>query len=278
MSIITFYTNCKEQTGNTTAAMSLATYLGIVQNKRTLFLSTALNDNTIKNAFWPQVKKKSGLFGPNTSMMSENGIEGLDRIIRSNRISSDIITDYTKVALKDRLEFLLGYKGAKQEYEEIQKQYVQITNMSSKCYDTVIVDIDRQLDTQTKIDLLQISDVVVAMSTQKLDNINEISRIMEEGNILRKNNTLITLGRYDDKSKYNVKNISRNVLRQKAMINCIPYNTLLFETSQEGQVIDMFLKFLNLKGKDENTFFMEEIQRLKESIENKVTEMQQMMR
>ena len=276
MSVIAFYTNSKDQTGNTISAISLATYLGITKNKKTLFISTALNDNTVREALWPAKKKKrSGLFGPNTSVISENGIEGLDRVIRSNKISPDIITDYTKVALKNRLEFLLGYRGSKEQYKEIQKQYVQIINMASKCYDTVIVDIDKGLEVKTQFELTNIADVVVAMTTQKLTNITSLITTIAEGVALKKSNTIITLGRYDEKSKYNAKNVSRNVLKQKQILNTVPYNTVLFEATQEGQVIDVFIKFLGLKGKDENTFFLEEIKRLGESIDKKVLEIQQ---
>lgn len=279
MSVVTFYTTCKEETGNTVSAISLATYLGIVRNKRTLFISTSLNDNTIRQGFWPApTKKKSGLFGPNTSVMSENGIEGLDRVIRSNKISPDIITDYTKVALTGRLEFLLGYNGSAEQYQELQKQYMQVVNMASKCYDMVIVDIDKQLETKTKLELTNASDVVIAMTTQKLDNINNLVKTMSEGVVLKNSNTLITLGKYDEKSKYNAKNISRNVLKQKEIINTVPYNTVLFESVQEGKMIDMFIKFLGLKGRDENTFFLEEIKRLGESIDKKEIEVKQMRR
>ena len=129
MAVIAFYTNSKDQTGNTTSAISLATYMGIVQNKRTLFISTSYNNNEIKIALWPEKNKnRSGLFGPNTNMASvnDNGIEGLDRIIRSNKISPSIITDYTRDALKGRLEILQGYSGSEEQYKEIQKQYIQI--------------------------------------------------------------------------------------------------------------------------------------------------------
>ena len=36
MAVIAFYTNGKEQAGNTISALSLATYIGIEHNKRTL--------------------------------------------------------------------------------------------------------------------------------------------------------------------------------------------------------------------------------------------------
>ncbi len=58
MAVVAFYTNGKEQAGNTVSAVSLATYMGIVQNKRTLLISTALNDRTIKEALWPPQTRK----------------------------------------------------------------------------------------------------------------------------------------------------------------------------------------------------------------------------
>lgn len=280
MSVITFYTSGKDQTGNTASAIALATYMGIVQNKKNLFISTALNNNEIKKALWPtQTKKKSGLFGPNNTVsVNDNGIEGLDRIIRSNRISPDIITDYTRVALKGRLEILQGYSGSEEQYKEIQKQYLQIIALAKKVYDTVIVDIDRELEAKTKLEILKETDVVVAMTTQKLDNISDTVRTMAEGVAFKKSNSILTLGKYDDKSKYNAKNISRNILKTKEIINTVPYNTVLFEEMQEGRLIDMFIRFLSLNVKDENTFFVDEIKRLKENIDKKEALIQQMRR
>lgn len=279
MAVVAFYTNGKDQTGNTVSAISLATYMGIVQNKRVLFISTSLNNSEIRRALWPiQTKKRLGLFGLNTSSESvnDNGIEGLDRIIRSNRITPNIITDYTRVALKGRLEILQGYSGSEEQFKEIQKQYLQIIALARQVYDTVIVDIDRELVNKTKFEILATADIVVAMTTQKLENINNLLKTIAEGTILKKTNTILTLGRYDEKSKYNAKNISRSILKTKEIINTVPYNTVLFQDIQEGKLIDMIIRFLELKTKDENTFFIEEIKRLKENIDKTEMILQQM--
>lgn len=281
MSVVAFYTCGKDQTGNTASAISLATYMGIVQNKRVLFISTALNNSEIKKALWPTQTVKKGLFGMNTNYgtgVNDNGIEGLDRIIRSNRISPDIITDYTRVALKGRLEILQGYNGSEEQYKEIQKQYMQIISLAKQIYDTVIVDIDKELEAKTKLEILNEVDVVVAMATQKIDSISNVIRTMAEGVAFKKSNSILTIGKYDDKSKYNAKNISRNILRTKDIINTVPYNTILFEEMQEGRLIDMFLRFLNLSEKDENTFFVDEIKRLKEDIDKKEALIRQVIR
>lgn len=275
MAVVAFYTPGKRETGNTVSSVALATYIGVERNKRNLLISTSFNENTIRESLWPvQTKKRSGLFGPNTSTLAQNGIEGLDRIVRSNRITPNIISDYTRVALKDRLEVLLGYNGDIEQYKEIQQQYPQIVSLADRCYDTVFVDIDKKLNPNVKKEILKLADIVVAMTTQRADDINQLVNAMDEGTILKQKNTLLTIGKYDDKLKYNAKNISRNILRQKDIINTIPYNSLLFEAVQEGQTIDLFLKLLNLKSKDENTFFVEELKRLDESIENRKMELQ----
>lgn len=58
MSVVAFYTNGRDQAGNTISAVSLATYMGIVQNKKILLISTSLNDTSIKEALWPPQTRK----------------------------------------------------------------------------------------------------------------------------------------------------------------------------------------------------------------------------
>ena len=50
-----------------------------------------------------------GIFGQNMSALdTEAGIDGLAKMLRSNKLNPDMITNYTKVVFKDRLEVLLG--------------------------------------------------------------------------------------------------------------------------------------------------------------------------
>lgn len=275
MAIISFYTNCREETGNTISAVVFATYMGITKNKKMLLLPTGLNDNTIKEALWPeQIKKKTGLFGANTGAISQSGIEDLDRMIRSNRISPDIISNYTRVALKERLEAINCFNGEQKQYNEIKEHFKEIILLANKVYELVIVDVDKSLGLETVAEILNISDVVVNVTSQKLKNIEKMVNYIEKDELLKKYNTIMAIGKYNDDSKYNMKNISRNILRQRKMINTIPYNTLVFEALQEGRIIDVLVSFLDMKIKDKNEFFLQEVKRLSEDIENKITEVQ----
>ena len=50
----------------------------------------------------------------------------------------------------------------------------------------------------------------------------------------------------------------------------------MFEAIQEEKIIDLFLKLMSLKGKDENTFFVEELKRLSDDIDQKILILKQM--
>ena len=276
MAVITFYTEGKEETGNTVSTVSYATYYSIVESYKNLLISTGLNDNTMDTSLWPTRKeKKSGLFGPNINLLSQSGMEELNRIIQSNKLSPEMLTNYTKVALRDRLELLSGYKGMEEQYREAQKDYIKIIDLAKSAYDNVIIDLDKGLEIQTKKEILDISDVVVALSTQKSESFETlVNSINNESGLLKKKNTIIALGKYDNKTRYNAKNLARNYLKRTETIETIPYNSLLFEAVQEGKIIDLFLDFRKLKIEDDNSFFMSEMKKLKDAIYYKVREAQ----
>ena len=112
MSIITFWSNQKKQNGKTMSMLAIATYMAIEHNMKILVVSTDHNQEIVQRCFWKEEKQKKfnfGIFGPNTKVLdSETGMKGLEKMIRSNKITPQLITDYTKVVFKDRLEILLG--------------------------------------------------------------------------------------------------------------------------------------------------------------------------
>ena len=254
MAIVTFWNNTEEQCGTTSSSIALATQVAIEHNIKVLLVSTGFNDRIVKDSFWVEKKKsRFSLFSSNTSSLDNSGVEGLDRIIRSNRISPEIIKDYTQVALTDRLEILLGVEGNSEQYNLIKERYSQIIALASKYYDLVVVDLDNKIGEQSKIE--------------------KIVEMINKNKILKKDKTIIAIGKYMDQTKYNAKNISRNILKVKDIVNTIPYNNLFFECSQDGKVIDLFINYLQVKEKDENYFFVQEIKRLYETIQMKLSMM-----
>ncbi len=271
MAIITFINNQKEETGKTLSLAAIVTYMSIEHNAKNLIVSTTNKEDRLKKCFWEERKKSKlnfGIFGPNTTniLEQENGIIGLSKIVKSNKISPEIITNYTRIVFKDRLEVLLGTQ--QNVRIEIEETYPDIISIANQYYDRVFVDLDENIDQKTKNAILNKSDVIVVCLNQRLSSIDNLKNQKEqqENAILKSPKTLLLIGRFDKYSKYNVKNITR-YLKEKNQILTIPYDTLFFEAAEEAKVPDLFLKFKkSIDPEDRNAFFIEEIKRASENI------------
>lgn len=276
MSIVTFWGNGNEQTGKTLSIAAIATYLAIEHNYRILVIATGYNDISLENCFWQQktVKKRSGLFGPNTKLDLEEGISGLTKIMKSNKLSPDVVKNYTKTVFKDRLEILSAYKDGKSQYPEIRKFYPEIINLANKYYDLVLVDLDKQVEDDISEAVLGNSNLVVINLSQRITSINYFMESREQNQILQSKKTMLLIGRYDKFSKYNIKNISR-YLGEKNKVSTIPYNTLFFEACEEAAVPDLFLRLRKrIDADDRNSFFIEEVKRTTENIMYRLEDLQ----
>ena len=276
MSIVTFYNSSIEQTGKTMSIAAIATYMAIEHNYRILVVSTTNRDDPLKRCFWEEKKKKRnlGIFGPNAAIEVETGVEGLARIIRSNKISPNIITNYTKVVFKDRFEILLGSENPPTDGTIIETMYPSIIKAANQYYDLVFVDLDENVDEETRKTIIYDSDIVVINMSQRLRSIDKFRELKEQNQLLASKKALILIGRYDKFSKYNSKNISR-YLGEKNQVLTIPYNTLFFEATEEAGVPDLFLRFRkNLDPEDRNAFFIQEIKRASENIVYRLQDLQ----
>lgn len=185
------------------------------------------------------------------------------KMAKSNKVTPEKITNYTKVVFKDRLEVLLGPEKDK---NDIYTDYPEILTVANQYYDRIFVDLDSNvpLDIQEKI--LKKSDLIMITTSQRLSSIEKIREEKTKNPVFSSSKTLLLIGRFDKFSKYNVKNITR-YLNEKNQVLTIPYNTLFFEAADEGKIPDLFLKFKKfLDPEDRNAFFVEEIKRVSESI------------
>ena len=264
MAIITFWNNGKEQSGKTLSIAAICTHLAIEHNYRILVITTGYQDDGLDNCYWEPTagkdKKNRGLFGPNTNVTMEEGIAGLARIMKSNKLSPDHITNYTKIIFKDRLEILPTFKGEKDEYEDLRRYYPDIISLANNYYDLVFVDLDKQVQDNVEETILEGSNLVVVSLSQRLTRINDFMEIREERPIFKSKKALLLIGKYDKFSKYNIKNISR-YLGERNKVSTIPYNTLFFEACEEAKVPDLFLSLRKTEEEDRNGFFLAEVRK-----------------
>ncbi len=286
MSVITFVNNIEEETGKTMSLVAIATYMAINNNNKILIISTTNKEDKINACFFEdqQVKKmRTGILGNRVSSIdTESGIEGIAKIARSNKLTPELITNYTKVVFKDRLEIILGVDGTKrqtteEENKEISEEYINLINVARMHYDKIFVDLDSNLSEEIRQRIVDTSDLVIVNTSQNFNSLRKLKEKKDRSDLLQSPRTLILVGRYDKYSKYNVKNVSR-YLEERNKVLTIPYNTLYFEATNEAGVPDLFLKFKKMSDSDDrNAVFVEEVKRTSENIIYRLQELQARM-
>ena len=267
MSVVTFWSDGREQTGKTLSIAAISTYMAVEHNYRILIISTGYRDDTLNQCFWKEKKAKRnfGLFGPNTNEILEEGIVGLAKVVKSNKLSPENITNYTKIIFKDRLAVLQEFRGETSDYDELEKTYPDIINLANSYYDLVFIDLDNEMNPSIREMILANSDLIVANISQRLTSIDRFMETRENTPILNSKKTLLLIGKYDKFSKYSIKNITR-YMGEKNKVSTIPYNTLFFEACEEAKLPDLIFNLRKIDEEDINGFFLSEVKRTSENI------------
>ena len=276
MAIVTFCSNEIKETGQTLSLSAVATYMAIEHNYKILVVSTDFNDLSLENCFWEYEKiRTSGGIKKDQNIGIESGIEGLIKALKSNRTSNEIIKNYSRIVLKDRLDILLTpATKSYQEYTKIAENYVDILQVAKRYYDLVFVDLSKKMPRTETASILKLSDVVVINMTQRLKTIDDFIALREANEFYKRKNIMLLMGRYDRNSKYNTKNVTR-YLKEKKTVLAVPYNTLFLEACSEGQIIEFMLRAKNVEDElDANNIFIKEVQSVDESIIFKLQELQ----
>ena len=276
MAIVSFWTEDDKETGQTSTAIAVATQMAIQHNKKVLLFSSYENNKEIDAAYIkPQAQKSNLLSFLNLNKKTvgiESGVTGLMKIEGSNKLSPELIKDYTGIIFKDRLEVLSGYDGV--ETPTIDAFYVSLIKKANMVYDIVLVDLKKGINELAQ-DILTISDVIVYGMTQKRHSIEIYAKSRKEGYTAKNYNIVGYIGRYDKFSKYTQKNIIRTIKTKDSLFPII-YNTLFSDACDEGLVVDYFLKMQTMSEKDRNANFLNNIKELIKGILYKIDEMQMM--
>lgn len=266
MPITTFWSNNKETIGQTVSAASMATEMAIEHNYRVLLVSADFNNKTMLDCFGAQESNKEILKGlirkPQINL--DSGINGLLKMANSNRVTPEIIHDYTKIVYENRLEVLYSPMDIKEnEQNTIMEKMKNIIMNAARFYDQVIVDLKKGLNMSEQLEILSLSDVIVLNVTQRVHEIEETLQIKEISNMYDK--VVWNICKYDKNSKCNTKNLLRTVLKKQTICET-PYNTLMYDACGEGKIAEILLNFRTLREEDENLTFIKKIKELQEAV------------
>lgn len=245
---------------------AIATYLSYEENYKILLINAKYNDTSLQECFFEQERVNV----PKNDL--ETGIGGLIKAISSNKTSPEIITNYTRTIFKNRLEILTDNNIPKDKFEN-QKEYMRsIIKMASKYYDLVFVDIEGSLEDPYIQGVLQESNLIIANTSQRMKMIDEFFKLSKNCEAIKSYNVIFLIGKYDRYSKYNDKNLKR--VRRIQDIFGIPYNTLFFEYSNEGNMAEFIVNNRKVKQNSVQAPIMEAIISVSKRIIEKLKEIQ----
>lgn len=286
MSIITFWNEDKAQSGQTLASVAFATRMAIDRNLKILLISTSYQEYTMRNCFWTEsVAKKLKLDNKN-NVAAESGMEGLARLINSNKLEPTVITDYTHVIFKNRLEVLSSFIGNEdrtaeeklQDYDKMMDCYIDLIRTANQYYDIVIVDLDKRLKENDKQDILKSSDLDIYVLTQRLISIDNYNELRNNNEIVKSEKCIPVIGMYNRDLKYTKKNIMKYI-DEKKDLSLVPFSTLYYSAAEETTVVDLFLRLKKIKDTEEESyFFMDEVKKLVDTSLNKIQELKRKRR
>ena len=260
MAIVTFWNGLEKENGQTLSIIAIANQMAIEHNYRILVIDACLNDKTIEKAFW-KIKENKVLQQLNGGKIDvSSGAEGLVSAVASNKATPEIITNYTRIVYKNRLDILLGLKTTiSEEHEKSLMLYKDLINAANKYYDFIFVDLQKGFSKPSTTALLQQSNLIVYTMPPNLINIDKFIELREKNEIVRSNKILPLLAKSDEESSYNVKNTSRYI-RERGVIPCIPYNVRFMEATNEANTSKYFTS-QKLSGSKNNEYFFDEVER-----------------
>lgn len=264
MPIISFWgTENSAQLCTTATMTAVAAMLPTKYAYKTLITQTHYGDMSLESAFFNMDK----LGNKGSLDIADTGVDALDRLLRSNKLTPENISNYAKSILKGRLELLYGtFKNDQDSYSRILETFPLIIDYASQFYDIVLVDLNKGYDSAEVNQILQKSDLIVLSMSQNREMLKKIFKSMDTLKILQEKTIIPVLGRYDRFSVYNTRNIARS-FNFKKPIYTIPYNTQFFDACNEGRALSFLLENVNANmATDRNGYFLSEVSVLVDAI------------
>lgn len=258
MAIIGFWSGSKKETGQTVSIASIATQMAVEHNYKILLIDATFDDDTMERCFWNvkvNVKKDIAKQLNKGKMDISSGAEGLVSAVASNKATPEIITNFTRVVFKNRLDVVCGLKTkVREDYIKSLMLYKDLLKAADKYYDLVFVDLEKTLNDETTKVLLETSHVIIYTFTKNLRQADEYLEYMGKfPELLKTEKVIPLLGNSDDNTVYNPKNYTRYINEKREIIS-VPYNTSFVKNISEAGVAQFFLTS-RLAGKlnDKNT-------------------------
>ena len=269
MPIISFWNPTGEgQVGTTTTMVSIANSIAIRNPRyKVLLAQTHFQSLKMESAYFNLNKMANK---GNMDDITDIGVDALERLLRSNKISPESIKTYSKPKGGTSVEVLYGsFKSDKDSFNRVLETIPFVLDYATQYYDMVFVDLTKGTDVKEVNDILQKSDVIVVTLNQDAEILRKMLVQFSTLKILQEKPILPIFSRYDQYLAYSARNILRNYNFKfdKREVYTIPYNSLYYDAMNNGASLEFFLQHM---GDDLATtregWFISEVDKAKDKL------------
>jgi len=269
MPIISFWNPTETaQTGNTATMVAVANSIAIRNPRYKMLLAqTHFSDMKMESSYFNMDKLASK---GNLDDITDTGVDALERLLRSNKISPESIQIYSKPK-GSSIEVLYGsFKNDKDSYNRVlETMPFMLMDYATQSYDLVLVDLTKGTSTKEVNDILQKSDIIVVTMNQDKEVLKQMVKHFSTLKILQEKPIIPVFARYDRWITYNARNIVRNFNFKfdKKEVYTIPYNSQYFDACNDGKSLDFFIENMNADvATERNGYFIHEVAKVSDRV------------
>ncbi len=252
MAKIVFWSPEEGASGCTHTAIAVSSLLGITHNVSSLLIDANSNSKKIASSFtlYDDLVNTNGFNDTNL------GMNAIMRLIKSNKLSPDIIQNYSKPVLKGKMDVL--YSAIANTTTEARENLLSmplIAKNADDVYDLVFIDLPKDTTDDGVIRVLSQADIVVCVVPQEVEKLSRVLKKMRDIDEIKDKKVIYVLGNYEQDSKFSISYVKMNYKLPEPLY-VLPHNYLFTDACNDGNVFDFFYRNINANAKDYNGRFI----------------------
>lgn len=240
---LAFWSNFHGQTATTTSMAALASTIALKYPLKILIAQVHSANTTLEKCFIKDFESRG-----HKSMVENNGIDALIRMVKNGKLTPEQIVNYTLPILKEsRLDLLIGTNNPDEGlFYENAAEITQIFKLASKAYDLVMIDTPSGLSNPISQDILNHASGVVVCLNQNRTVLEQYvgSKSIEA---IRDLKPVICLGRYDPTLSFTAKNIQRQYKMDRVIT--VPQASEIQEANNHHELLYYLVRQLEGRSK-----------------------------
>lgn len=251
MSKIVFWSPVHGQVGTTSNMLACAANCALENDKTVLMSHTHFTLSCLESSFLPEAQ----LDDNSMFTFTDAGLDAVERLARSRRLTIENFSDYTTPILKERLDLLIGTaKPDLTMYEHIEDVIQSIFMKASQCYDLTFIDVNSGTQNRITHAMLDAADYVVVNLNQNVRVLDAFFNQNAWPEALHHKPYLILIGNYDPTSKYSASNLKRKYKPTVPLLP-VPHCTDFMDACNSSRAMEFFMRIRHPQDKGRNAAF-----------------------